>query len=42
MNLLPGRAHADHFFQESNEVATRVASCGFAVHTAGFGVQRGI
>ena len=42
MNLLPGRAQRDHFFEEGNEVATGVASCGFAVHAAGLGVQRGI
>lgn len=42
MNLLPGRAQRDHFFQEGNEVAAGVASRGFPVHPAGLGVQRGI
>ena len=42
MDLLPGRAQRDDFFQEGNEVAAAVASRGFPMHAAGLGVQRGV
>ena len=34
VNLLPGRALSDDFFEKSNKVLAGVASSGFAVHAA--------
>jgi hypothetical protein len=42
VNLLMRRAQRDDFFKKGDEVAAGMACGGFAVNTAGCGVQRGI
>jgi hypothetical protein len=42
MNLLMRRAQRDDFFKRGDEVAAGIGCGGFAVNTAGCGVQRGI
>jgi hypothetical protein len=42
VNLLPRRAQGYNFLEKGNELATGVASSGFAVDTTGGGIQRSI
>jgi len=42
MDLLPGRAQRDYFFQKGHEVAAGVANRSFSVDATGLRVQRGV